>query len=173
MHPFTGTSGASLNNMSDLNTGLPFASQASRTPPTGTGQGPTPFALPREPAPPQAPEATSSARRLTRASYKTYVSALGAYVAAFSAWEAALLAQLGARHASDARVARRGAAALDTFGDEAGATAGGGVAVLARGAVDDERVLKAWAEAKARFGAAMEECVRVKERVRELGLGPA
>lgn len=159
MHPFTGTSGASLDNLRDLHAGLPFASGAS---PRGAPAAPYPpaFALPREPVAPAAPESSATARRLTRASYAAYAAALAAYVAGFAGFEAALLGRAAARHDADGRLVRRG-----------GADGAGGVAALASGAADDERLLRLWSEAKGRFRAAMEEYVRVKGRVRELGLG--
>ena len=81
-------------------------------------------------------------------------------MAAFAGFEAALVQRVAARHDADVRLVRRG-----------GAADGDGVAALAAGAADDERLLKVWGAAKARFRAALEECGRVKGRVRELGLG--
>lgn len=163
--PFEGTTGASIETLSDLTTGLPFTSQSSTIPPQNSASTPKQnFQKPGEPEMPPVPKG-----RITQTTFKDYVSSMGVYLEEFYKYEGALLSYLNERHESDAPFGNAQSASklIDTFGEDSRGT---GVEALSRKLAEDDAVVEALSGAKKRRRHVLDEYNTVKKRIKATGV---
>lgn len=168
--PLNGTSGQSIDNLSDLQTGLPFQSKASDKPPQNSAvPAKKVFELPTEPDPPKPDPSTG----VTEALFSRYTSAYALYMAKWQKYEGKILGFLSRRH-HDSEL-RYGEQHLALAATAAVGRSSRGVDVEdhVRELGEEEKVLEVYGAAKKRYRGAMEEFVKAKERVKKSGFAKA
>jgi hypothetical protein len=168
--PLGPTGSEGLQGFSDLTGTLPFESQPSAHP-IRTFE-------PRDlelPAPPKAPTAPPTGIRMTETQWKSYVGAMSFYMGKWYGFNDLCLKHFGARHHASEIFgtgipSTAATKALEAIGE---GSAEEGLLSYVKGVEEDVRVRKHWDVASEKHRVAVEEFVKVKERVKVVGLAQA
>lgn len=106
---------------------------------------------------------------LTQSKLKAYFKSMASYMEQHHRFEGEMLSHLSKRYEYDARfgTALKARTLIDTVGDSSKGT---GVEALAEDLEYESKLLDAYAKAKAKFKSAMDELVKVKQRVAATGV---
>lgn len=145
-----------LGNFGDLQSSLPFQSQAATH-----MSPPAPLQMPAVPKAPELPT------RLSKSSWHAYGLTFGAYLVQFFAFNTTILDHFNARHAHDRARLANGLGWLEATGDTSGMQDKPvGFVTYLQGVQQDEKVRETWTLGCERHAEALKAFEKVRDRVR-------